>query len=128
MKCVFRELRIRIKKNIAVIDNLSLRRVQYSGRPVQEDRLKKEFVVIRDMMVSEDIEVRYMPGKFILADCLTKSANPDYLINSIKDNLLNTVDLYDAEQVTTEMIEEAGVDIPMDKLRQARQNPTCLIT
>ncbi len=43
MKCVLAELRIRVHKNIVVTDNLSLRRVIYSGRPVQEDRLKKEF-------------------------------------------------------------------------------------
>ena len=122
-KCVFRELRIGVYKNLAVTDNLSLRRVLYSGRPVQEDRLKKELVVIRDMIMSEDIEVRYVPGKFMLAECLTKSANPDYLMSSMKNNLLNTVNLYDAEQVTTEMIEEAGVDIPMENLRQARQRP-----
>ncbi len=122
-KCVLRELRIRVHKNITVTDNLSLRRVLYSGRPVQEDRLKKEFVVIRDMMISEDIEVRNVPGKFMLTDSLTKSANPDYLMCSMKNNLLNTVDLYDAEQVTVEMIEEAAVDIPMESLRQFRQRP-----
>ncbi len=27
------------------------------------------------------------------------------------------------KSVTTEMIEEAGVDIPMEKLKQARQRP-----
>ena len=92
-KCVLRELRIRVQKNIAVTDILSLRRVLYSGRPVQEDRLKKEVVVMRDMMISEDIEVRCVPGKFMLADCLTKSANPENLMNSMKNNMLNTVGL-----------------------------------
>ncbi len=96
MKSVLRELRIRVQKNVVVTDNLSLRRVLYSCRPVQEDRLKKEFVVIRDFMVTEDIEVRYVPWKFMLADCLTKSANPEYLLTAMKLNQLNTVDIYDA--------------------------------
>ncbi len=74
-------------------------------------------------MVSKDVEVRYVPGKFMLADCLTKSANPEYLLNAMKNNKVNPVDIYDAEQVTTEMIEEAAVDIPMEELRRVRQRP-----
>ena len=80
------EMRIRVKKNIALTDNLSLRRVIYSGRPVQEDRLKKEFVVIRDMMISEDVEVRYVPGKVMLADSLRKSANPEHHVECDEEN------------------------------------------
>ncbi len=54
------------------------------------------------------------PGKFMLVDCLTKSVNPDHLLNAMKKNQLHTVDIYDAEKVIIETIEEAGVDIPME--------------
>ncbi len=74
-------------------------------------------------MITENVEVRYVPGKFMLADCLTKSANLEYLLKAMKTNQLSTVDVYDAENITLEMIEEAGVDIPLEQLEQARQRP-----
>ena len=41
----------------------------------------------------------------------------------MKDNLLDTVALYDVEQITTEVIEKAAVENPVDDLRRARQGP-----
>ena len=75
-KCLLSDLRVKVK-NIAVTVNLSLRRVLYSVRPLQENRIKKELVVIRDRMISEDTETRYVPGKFMVPDCLTKFTNPE---------------------------------------------------
>ena len=59
----------------------------------------------------------------MLADSLMKSANPEYLLNAMKKDDVAIVDVYDSEKVTTEMIEEAGVDIPMEQLKQARKRP-----
>ena len=114
-KCVLAELRVCLKKSVVVTDNLSLRRVLYSGRPVQEERLKKEFVVLRDMMVSESIDVRYIPGKLMLADSLTNSASPETLLDAMKNKKMDPLHKHDSELITKEMIEEAGINIPMAK-------------
>ena len=48
--------------------------------------MKKEIAVFRDVMVTEQVEVRYVPGHKMLADCMTKTANGDVLIDPVYNN------------------------------------------
>ncbi len=68
---VLKQLRKEPIKVTVVTDNLSLRRCLYSGRPTKEERLQKEFAVIRDPMTTQDVRVRFVPGQVMLADCLS---------------------------------------------------------
>ena len=73
-------IRINVVIKIAGMVNLILTPVLYPGRPVQEDRLKKEFVVIRDIGISEHIEMS--SRQFMLAGTLMKCANLDYMLEA----------------------------------------------
>ena len=57
LKGLMKEMGAPISKVTAITDNLSLRRVVYSGRPTQEKRMKKKIAVVRDAMVTEQVEV-----------------------------------------------------------------------
>ncbi len=69
---VLKQLRQPIIRATVLTDNLSLRRCLYSGRPSKEERLRKEFAAIRDLMGTEMKHVRFVPGDQMPADCLTK--------------------------------------------------------
>ena len=48
LKGLMKEMGAPISKVTAITDNLSLRRVVYSGRPTQEERMKEEIAERRD--------------------------------------------------------------------------------
>ena len=111
---VFRQLRQEVKKSTVVTDNLSLRRCLYSGRPTKEERLRKEFVVIRDLMLTESKIVRYVPGYLMSADCLTKAkVKENSLIKAIRTNHYPTLLFSDDDVVSQELMDEACEIIEM---------------
>ncbi len=78
---VLKQLKQPIIRATVLTDNLSLRRCLYSGRPTKEERLRKEFAVIRDLMGTEMKHVRFVPGDQMPADCLTRK--------TVKENSLD---------------------------------------
>ena len=66
------ELYCFIVRTVVLTDNLSLRRVVYSGRPTKEMGLRREVAAIRDMIVRDGIQLRYAASTEMLADQLTK--------------------------------------------------------
>ena len=58
MKTFLRQLGIRPKSVKVLTDNLSLKRVFYSGRQTQEMRLRREIAIIRDVAVNDDVLTR----------------------------------------------------------------------
>ena len=54
------------------------------------------------------------------ADCLTKRSSGEFITKSIQNNCLKTLDFYDAELVTDEMIKEAEENIPLEPWRVRR--------
>ena len=93
------ELRVHPIKVTVVTDNLSLRRCLYSGRPTKEERLRKEFAVLRDMMNTHDIRVRFVPGQVMLAECLTKVLSKENtLVTTMKEGHFPSLAEYDAEE------------------------------
>ncbi len=60
MHGVLKQLKQQITKATVVTDSLSLRRCLYSGRPTKEERLRKEFAVIRDIMLTESKNLRFV--------------------------------------------------------------------
>ncbi len=111
---VLQQLKQPVSKSTVMTDNLSLRRCLYSGRPTKEERLRKEFAVIRDLMVTEIKNVRYVPGEMMLADCLTKAkVKENSLVKAIRTNHYPTLLFADDDTVSQELIDEACEIIEM---------------
>ncbi len=106
---VMEELGVRPLKVTVVTDNLSLRRCLYSGRPTKEERLRKDIAVVRDLMTTQDIRVRFVPGHVMLADCLTKVlCKENTLVTTLKEGHFPSLDEYDSEEITDEQAAPFG--------------------
>ncbi len=121
---LMKEMGAPISKVTAITNNLSLRRVVYSGRPTQEERMKKEIAVVRDVMVTEQIEIRYVPGHKMLADCNTKSANDEVLMDAVSKNNASQLKQFDSEKVTKQMTEIASREIPLEAVEAEQRKET----
>ncbi len=118
---VMEELGVRPLKVTVVTDNLSLRRCVYSGRPTKEERLKKDFAILRDLMTTQDIRVRFVPGHVMLADCLTKVlCKENTLVKILKEGHFPSLDEYDSKDITDEMMERAKELIEMQSYPEFR--------
>ena len=119
---VMNELGVKPIKESVVTDNLSLRRCLYSGRPTKEERLRKEFAVVSDMMTTHDIRVRFVPGQVMLADCLTKVISEDNtLVTTLKEGHFPSLEEYDPEEITDAMMERAEELLEMQSYPEYRQ-------
>ena len=111
---VLKQLRQPIIRATVLTDNLSLRRCLYSGRPTKEERLRKEFAVIRDLMGTEMKHFRFVPGDQMPADCLTKKTfNENSLVKMIRTNSFPTILFFDDDMVTDEQMARAEELIDM---------------
>ena len=119
---VLGEMKMGPKKVTVVTDNLSLRRCLYSGRPTKEERLRKEFAVARDLMITYSIDVRFVPGHVMLADCLTKVLSKEKtLVVTMKEGHFPRLSEYDSEEVSDEMMQRAEDLIEMQSYPDYRQ-------
>ena len=94
-------------------DNLSLRRVIQSGRPTQEQGLRREIAIIRDQIAHNDLRVRLVKNEAMLADHLTKNRGGEQLYNVLKTGRIRSVKDYDSGEVSKEAIDKAANDIPL---------------
>ncbi len=112
------ELGCFILRTVVLTDNLSLRRVVYSGRPTKEMRLRREIASIRDMIVRDGIQLRHVPSEEMLADPLTKSMDGSKLLKIVGPNKLNRIDMYDSGKTTKRDLVEANKVIEMETLSE----------
>ena len=119
---VLKQLKQPIVKATVVTDNLSLRRCLYSGRPTKEERLRKEFAVIRDLKGTESKHVRFVTGDHMPADCLTKKVvKENSLVKMIRTNSFPTILFFDDDVVTEEQMAQAEELIEMQCSTQPRR-------
>ncbi len=112
------EMNLPIKHITVLTDNLSLRRVVYSGRPTQEQSLRREVAIIRDMIIYNNIRVRFVKSEVMLADHLTKERSASQIYEVLKTNTFNRINKYDNGDITTNMIRDAAIDIPLKHLEK----------
>ena len=121
MHGVPKQLNQQITKATVVTDNLSLRRCLYSGRPTMEERLRKDFAVIRDIMLTESKNVRFVPGDLMLADCVTKAkVKENSLVKAVRTNHYPTLLFADDDVVREDQMNEACDNIEMLSLMDQR--------
>ena len=73
MKALLHELGLGNTPTTVMTDNLSLKKVFYSGRSAEEVRLRRELGILRDLMLNDEVSVRFVETKKMIADDLTKS-------------------------------------------------------
>ena len=107
------EMNLPIRHVTVLTDNLSLRRVVHSGRPTQEQRLRRDIAIIRDMIIYNNIRVRFVKSEAMLADHLTKERNAQQIYDVLKMNTFDRIIKYDSGYITTSMIRDVAIDIPL---------------
>ena len=121
MHGVLKQLNQQIVKATVVADNLSLRRCLYSGPSTKEERLRKKFAVIKEIMLTESKNVGFVPGDLMLADCLTKAkVKENSRVKAIRTNHYPTLLLADDHMVTEDQMNEACDTIEMLSLMDQR--------
>ena len=113
LKALADEIGLELSKTTVLTDNLSLRRVIQSGRPTEEQGLRRDLAIIRDQIIYNDIEVRFVKSKAMLADHLTKERSGDQLYDILRHNKFERIEKYDSNEVTASHIKEAAIDIPL---------------
>ena len=116
IKNMLRELNAQVVRTTKFTDNLSLRRVLYSGKATKELRLRREIAAARDILTHDQIRVRHLPTNSMLADPMTKSMAADNLLKVGRMNNLDRVDHLDKEKVSAADMLEAELNIPMQEL------------
>ncbi len=113
LKALSNEIGLPLGKTTVLTDNLSLRRVIQSQRPTQEQGLRRDLAIIRDQIVYNDISVRFVKSKAMLADHLTKERSGEQMYDVLSHNKFERVEKYDSCEVTAFHIREAAIDIPL---------------
>ncbi len=113
LKALSIELGFALAKTTVLTDNLSLRRVIQSGRPTQEQGLRRDVAIIRDQIIYNEIEVRFVKSPAMLADHRTKERSGEQLYSILKDNKFMEIERFDAKQVTAKAIKDSAIDIPL---------------
>ena len=108
-----REMDLPIRKITVLTDNVSLRRLVHSGRPTQEQSLRRDVAIIRDMIIYNQIKVRFVKSEVMLADHLTKERNGKQLYDVLKLNSFEEIDSHDTGDISESMIRDAAIDIPL---------------
>ena len=86
-------------------DNLSLKRVLYSGKPTQELRLRREVAILRDLLSTDNIPVVFVATEEMLADGLTKEkAGGKDLRKAIMFNQWNVKTVDQSNELTKDMM------------------------
>ena len=120
VKTFHQQLGIKPKSVKVLTDNLSLKRVIYSGRLAQEMRLRREIAIIRAVAKNDDVLIRFVPIEQMVADDLTEKTSGQRIM--AVSSLLDMVEDNPAEDLTVEEVDEAARDIPL--LRDEDEHPT----
>ena len=121
IKEMLSDMGCKIAKVTTLTDNLSLRRVLYSGKTTKELRLRREVAAARDLLVFDQIRVRYVPTEKMLADPMTKSMKASDLLQLGRMNNLESIDKFDNDAVSASEMLEAEIQIPMLELSKRFQ-------
>ncbi len=109
------------KSTKVLTDNLSLKRVIYSGRQTQETRLRREIAIIRDVAINENVLIRFVATEDMVADDLTKITSGPRIREFATLAQLEMVEDNDVESPTHDEVKQAAEDIPL--LRDEDENP-----
>ncbi len=105
-------------------DNLSLKRVLYSGNPTQELRLRREVAILRDLMSTDNIPVVFVSTEEMLADGLTKQkAGGKDLRKAIMCNRWDIETVDQSNELTKEMMIEWGIAESSDEDSRSERSP-----
>ncbi len=115
LKALSSELGFRVEKTTVLTDNLSLRRVIQSGRPTQEQSLRRDIAIVPDQIIYSGVEVRFVKSPAMLSDHMTKERSGEQLYSILKDNKFMDIEKFDARQVTAKEIRDAAIDIPLEE-------------
>ncbi len=121
MKTFLQQLGIRVRSAKVLAENLSLKRVIYSGRQTQEMRLRREIAIIRDVAMNNNVLIRFVPTERMLADDLTKKTTAQRVRDMGVSSTLDMVEDNPMEDPTAEKVDEAARDIPL--LREEDEHP-----
>ena len=84
----------------------------------QEQSLRREIAIIREMVIYNNNRIRFIKSEVMLADHLTKERNGSQIYEVLKTNIFNRVNKYDSGEITTSMIRDAAIDIPLKELEK----------
>ncbi len=113
LKALADEIGLELNKTTVLTDNLSLRRVIQSGRRTQEQGLRIDLAIIRDQIIYNDIDFRFVKSKTMIADHLTKERSGEQIYEMLIHSKFGQIEKYDSNQVTVANIREAAMDIPL---------------
>ncbi len=83
--------------------------------PTQEQGLRRDVAIIRDQIVYNELEVRFVKSPAMIADHLTKERNGEQLYSILKDNKFMEIEKFDTRKVTGKAIRDAAIDILDDQ-------------
>ena len=112
MKIFLTEMGVSVAATRVMTDNLSLKMVLYSGKTTLEMRLRREMVVIRDLFVLEDIEIRHADTRHMIAEDLTEKTTGQLIREVAIENNLPVHIAYDMEGNEPGDMTQADIDIP----------------
>ena len=115
LKALAEEIGFTVDRTTVLTDNLSLRRVIQSGRPTQEQSLRRDVAIIRDQIIYSGVEVRFVKSPAMLADHLTKERSGEQLYSILKNNKFMDIEKFDTKHVTAKAIRDAAIDIPLEE-------------
>ncbi len=121
VKNLLMEMGARVMKTTTLSDNLSLRRILYSGKSTKELRLRREVAAAGDLLTLDQIRVRYVPSEQMLADPMTETMTATNLLVAGRMNNLDRIDQWDKNVVSADEMLEAEIDIPMMELSKRLQ-------
>ncbi len=128
MKIFLTEMGVNVAATRVLTDNLSLKKVLYSGKTTLEMRLRRDMAVIRDLFVIEDIEISHKDTRHMIADDLTKKTTGQLIREVAIDNNLPGYTEYDLEGNEPGDMTQADIDIPTfyedEQLMAPRQRDT----
>ncbi len=113
LKALADEIGRELNKTTILTDKLSLRRVIQSGRPTQEQGLRRDLAIIRDQIVHNDMNIRFMKSMAMIADHLAKERSGEQIYEMLRHSKFERIEKYDNNEVTAANIREAAIDIPV---------------
>ena len=120
------ELDCFITRTVVLSDNMSLRRVVYSGRPTKEMLLRREIAAIRDMIVRDGIQMRYAPSTEMMADPSTNSMDGTEMLKLGVENKIDIMEFHDNGHTTEKDLIDANQVIEMDFTSLLKQTSVSL--
>ena len=100
LKALSEKLGLSVQKTTVLTDNLSLRRVIQSGRPTQQQSLRRDIAVLRDQIVYNNVEVRFVKSPAMLANHMTKERSGEQSYTVLEENRFQQIEKLDKGSVS----------------------------